>query len=219
MADLSVDDYKKRQLEIYQSNADGWEQWAAAVADQAESFNQPLIAAAGIAEGHKVLDLASGAGEPALSAAKAVGAKGHVTATDLSPAMLSVVERRAQALDLTNMSFEVADMEALPFEDDEFDAAICRFGFMYSPNPDRTLSGLRRVIRPGGRVALAVWGPTETNSLLWTVMRAANRETDFLSGDEMEHPFCYGAPESLTPLLSAASFVGVLLSCIVPFPN
>ena len=76
-------DYKQTQRELYASNAAGWDKWAEALADQAERLNLPLIEAADIRAGMAVLDLASGAGEPALTAAQAVGASGQVTATDL----------------------------------------------------------------------------------------------------------------------------------------
>lgn len=207
MAD-PVTAYKQTQRELYDGNAAGWDKWAEALADQAERLNLPLIEAGGIEAGMDVLDLASGAGEPALTAARAVGPSGHVTATDLSPEMLAIIERRAAAAGIDHVTCQHADMESLPFPDHRFDRVICRFGMMYSPNPNRALEEMRRVLKPGGRVALMVWGPTSTNSLLWTVFEAANGITQLYAEDELVHPFCYGAEGSLAPLMSEAGLVG-----------
>ncbi len=197
MSGQSPEDYRKRQREFYQSNAVGWDVWAASVAEQSEGFNNPLIEAAGVAEGMKILDLASGAGEPALTVARLVGPAGHVTASDLSPAMLAIAEARAKEAGLANMDFEIGELDALPFDDDAFDAVISRFGIMYSPEPERALAEARRVTKSGGRIAFMVWGPIETNAMLWTVLDVGNRITGHFEGDELTHPFCYAGPGSL----------------------
>ncbi len=209
MVDPVTTAYKQSQLELYAGNAAGWDKWAEVLADQAERLNLPLIEAGGIATGMDVLDLASGAGEPALTAARTVGPTGHVTATDLSPEMLKIVERRAAAAGIDHVTCQSADMEGLPFPDRRFDRVICRFGIMYSPNPNRALGEMRRVLKRGGQVALMVWGPTSTNSLLWTVFEVANRMTQLYADDDVVHPFCYGAEGSLAPLMSEAGLVGV----------
>lgn len=197
MSGQSPEDYRKRQREFYQSNAVGWDVWAASVAEQSEGFNNPLIEAAGVAEGMKILDLASGAGEPALTVARLVGPAGHVTASDLSPAMLAIAEARAKEAGLANMDFEIGELDALPFDDDAFDAVISRFGIMYSPEPERALAEARRVTKSGGRIAFMVWGPIETNAMLWTVLDVGNRITGHFEGDELTHPFCYAEKGSL----------------------
>lgn len=209
MAENSPGDYKKRQREFYDSNASGWDVWAASVAEQSEGFNTPLIEAAGIAEGRKILDLASGAGEPALTVARLVGPAGHVTASDLSPAMLAIAEARAKQAGLANMAFEIAELDKMPFGDGAFDAVISRFGIMYSPQPDRALAEARRVTKSGGRVAFMVWGPIESNTMLWTVLQAGNRLTGHFDAGELEHPFCYGEPGSLGRYFEAAGLTGI----------
>ncbi len=209
MTVAAPEDYKQRQAEFYAANAAGWERWAEAVAPQAEGFNVPLLDAAGVAPGDRVLDLASGAGEPALTVAKRVGPSGHVTATDLSPEMLAIVARRAKAAGLGNVTCQVADMEHLPFEAASFDRVICRFGIMYSPDATATCAAVRRVLRPGGRAAFMVWGDPAGNSLLWTVLSAANRLLEYFKGDEVEHPFYYAAANSLAPHLRAGGLTAV----------
>lgn len=209
MSGQSPEDYKERQRAFYDSNAGGWDVWAAAMAEQSEGFNNPLIEAAGLAEGMKVLDLASGAGEPALSVARLLGASGHVTATDLSPAMLAIAEGRAKQLGLANMEFEIGEFDALPFADDAFDAVISRFGIMYSPEPERALAEARRVTKSGGRVAFMVWGPIAGNTMLWTVVESGNRITGHFEGDEMAHPFCYAEPGSLARYFEGAGLTDI----------
>ncbi len=183
-----------------------WEKWAEIVAPQAEGFNRPLIDAANIAAGNKVLDLACGAGEPSLTAAETVGSNGHVTASDYSTEMLAVVERRAKAKDLANMSFQQADMQALPFDDNSFDQVISRFGFMYSEAPGKTASEILRVLRPGGHVALMVWGPMENNTVLSVALDAANAQLNLLDEEAAAHPAAYAAQGSLTRIFEAAGF-------------
>lgn len=213
MSGQSPEDYRKRQREFYQSNAAGWDVWAASVAEQSEGFNNPLIEAAGIAQdtagGMRILDLASGAGEPALSVARLVGPAGHVTASDLSPAMLAIAEARAKQLGLTNMDFEIGEIDSMPFGDGAFDAVICRFGIMYSPEPERALAEARRVTKSGGRIAFMVWGPIAGNAMLWTVLDTGNRITGHFEAGELEHPFCYAEPGSLARYFEGAGLTDV----------
>ena len=209
MTQSPVEEYKQRQLEFYDANAADWEKWAAVIADQAKGFNLPLIEVAGIGPGHRVLDLASGAGEPALTIAWAVGETGRVTATDLSPSMLAIVERRAAEAGFGHIAFEVAAMESLPFDDDSFDFVTSRFGFMYTPEPDRTLAEVRRVLKPGGKVALMVWGSAEKNTVLLPALETANAETGYFEDDELVHPFCFAEPNSIGSLFERAGLVAV----------
>ena len=118
---MAEQDYYDWQHRYWADLSVEWEKWSEIVAPQAEGFNRPLIDAAGISTGSKVLDLACGAGEPSLTAASVVGPEGQVTASDYSPEMVAVAERRAASKELTNMSFRQADMCDLPFEDDIFD--------------------------------------------------------------------------------------------------
>jgi SAM-dependent methyltransferase len=96
---------------------------------------------------------------------------GVVTCTDLAPEMIAGASRRAAAEGLANIRFEVCSADSLPFADNSFDVAVCRFGAMFFPDPEQALREILRVLRPGGRVALAVWGPPEENPF-FTVTRS-----------------------------------------------
>lgn len=135
--------------------------WKSQQETQGRAATQTLLRAARIKPGMHVLDLASGAGDPALTLAEVVGPSGHVTATDLVPDRLAVAEECARERGLANMTFQQADAEALPFPDQAFDAVTCRLGVMFFPNVQRALGEIRRVLKPDGRAAFVVWGPWE----------------------------------------------------------
>jgi SAM-dependent methyltransferase len=116
---------------------------------------EQLVQAADVRAGEQVLDVAAGCGNATLAAARRFA---HVTSTDLVPSLLDKGRERARAEALP-VSFRVADAEALPFADASFDVVLSSFGVMYAVEPDRAASELRRVLRPGGRIALASWTP------------------------------------------------------------
>ena len=116
-----------------------------------------LCDAAGMKPGLTVIDLACGSGQPSATAAQRVRPGGRVVATDLSPDMVAVTTRKAQKLGLDNLEAREMDMQALAFPDATFDAATCRFGMMFCPDPVKAASEIRRVLKPGARFATAVW--------------------------------------------------------------
>jgi ubiquinone/menaquinone biosynthesis C-methylase UbiE len=121
-----------------------------------EGVTSALVEAAQIEGGIDVLDLASGEGDPALTLAALVGAQGTVTATDITPGPLEVAAARAREDGIRNIQFKVADAQQLPFEDARFDRVTCRFGAMFFLDPIAAMHETQRVLRPKGRVAMAV---------------------------------------------------------------
>jgi SAM-dependent methyltransferase len=109
------------------------------------------------------LDVATGIGEPAVTAAKIVGPSGKVIAIDLSPGMLSIARERAKEMDLSNIiEFQEGDAESLHLPPSSFDAVLCRFGLMFMPDVTTALKAMRdTLVRNGGRIAAAVWSSAD----------------------------------------------------------
>lgn len=128
--------------------------WQAQLADAQAA----LLSAAALHPGQGVLDVACGTGLVSFAAARAVGAGGRVVGVDLSERMVEAARRHASRQGASNTSFARMDAERLRFPDASFDAALCAFGLMYVPDPHGALLEMRRVVRPRGRIALAVWG-------------------------------------------------------------
>ncbi len=187
-----------------------WDQRADEAAKMADRLNRPLIEACDIQLGHKVIDLASGAGEPALTVAKIVGSEGHVSATDLVPEMLAGARRRFGNHGVENVDFRIADMADLPHESLAYDRAISRFGLMFSPRKQQAVDEIFRVLKPGGRVAYMVWGPLSNNTV-FSAIRDAKIEIfgDDHSMQEFDRPFSLSASGAMKMLLENAGFSGV----------
>jgi SAM-dependent methyltransferase len=139
--------------------------WERAADDYARHWHGPLaglhaelLALAALAPGEAVLDVACGGGVVSVAAARAVGSRGQVLGVDLAEAMVQAAAQRTQSLGLGNARFERMDAEQLALPDASFDVALCALGLMYVPDPDAALRELHRVLRPGGRALLAVWG-------------------------------------------------------------
>jgi len=116
-----------------------------------------LSEAADVRAVHRVLDVAAGNGNATLAAARRFAT---VTSTDYVPALLERGRRRADAEGFSNITFDVANAEALPYADASFDVVLSTFGVMFAPDHERAASEMTRVCRPGGRIGLASWTPT-----------------------------------------------------------
>jgi len=139
----------------------GWRKWHAQIAAFTRGATEAILEAAQLRPGLRVLDLASGVGDPALSIAAEVGPSGRVTATDLGPGMISLAEELARKKGITNIEFREASAESLPFPDASYDVLTCRFGIMFFPDLGKALRECLRVLKPGGRVAFVAWGIKE----------------------------------------------------------
>ena len=173
-------------------------------------LTRELLAVSRLAPGQRVLDLASGTGDPALAVAAAVGPTGHVVVTDLAPQMLAIARENAERAGLGNLSYETVDAHTMPYPDAAFDRVTCRLGVMFFWDCPRALAEIRRVLKPGGLVSFICWGPIEQNENMRALTGAFNRRSPLpppVPG--APHPARFGAPGSLSAELRAAGFVTV----------
>lgn len=139
----------------------GWRKWHAQIAAFTREATEAILLAAQLRPGQRVLDLASGVGDPALAIAGKVGPTGHVTASDLGRGMMSLAEELARQQGVANIEFREASAESLPFPEASYDVLTCRFGAMFFPDLDKALRESFRVLKPGGRAAFVAWGKKE----------------------------------------------------------
>lgn len=125
---------------------------------QLAGIQAAMLESASLKVGERVLDVACGTGLVAFGAARAVGQSGAVLGTDLSGKMVATAQQRASEQRLLNVRFARMDAQALELADASFDVVLCALGLMYVPEPERALREMRRVLRPGGRLLIAVWG-------------------------------------------------------------
>jgi ubiquinone/menaquinone biosynthesis C-methylase UbiE len=161
-----------------------------------------LVSAAGVAEGHSVLDVAAGTGEATVGLASRVGAAGRVLAVDLSLPMLHVAARKTAG---NPAWIAVMDGQHLACRSECFDAVVCQLGLMFFTEPLRGLEEFRRVLRPGGRLALQVWSRPDRVPLYGVVADALSRELP-ADRDELYRPSALADPEHLQRLLTRAGF-------------
>jgi SAM-dependent methyltransferase len=169
-----------------------------------------MLDAAQLAPGDEVLELACGAGDVGLRAAAAVGPDGRVVCSDFAEPMVGVTRERAAGLG--NVEARVLDAEDPQLGDERFDAVLCRFGYMLMADPGRALRATNEALRPGGRVALAVWGPAESNPWLSIVTDALMDALDAPPpGPGTPGPFALGDRARLSGLLSEAGFDAIVV--------
>ena len=153
------------QREAWHRAARGWERWQAELREVSAPVAEYLVKAIDPKPGERVLELAAGPGETGFLVAQRLGPDGTLVSTDQSPDMVEVARRRAEELGLGNVEFRVLDGQQIDLDERSFDAVLCRWGYMLMADPDAALRGTRRVLREGGRLALAVWDTPDRN--LW----------------------------------------------------
>jgi enediyne biosynthesis protein CalE5 len=151
--------YKDDVRREWTAAATGWRKWIDTLEGEGAGpvVTSALLEQAGVHRGDHVLDVGSGYGEPGLSAAQAVGPTGHVTCLDISADMLAFAEERSRSCGLANVTFVEGDIETTQLEPEGFDVVLSRATLMYAADPLATLRRLKAALRPGGRLAVAVW--------------------------------------------------------------
>jgi len=185
-----------------------WEKYRTVIQEMFAPVTQALIEDAGITRGSVVLDVATGTGEPALSIADLVGPEGKVVGTDVVPEMVEAARREGSRRKLRNCSFEVAFSDSLPFPDSTFDAAVSRFGVMFFPSPVDCVRDILRVLKPSGKIVMAVWHFAERNPLDYVVSRVVERYVES-TAPTLHSPDMYrfAEPGELLAVLSRAGAI------------
>jgi len=186
-----------------------WEKHREIIRQMFAPVTQALAEAAQITTRQFVLDLATGPGEPALTLSAIVGPEGKIFGIDPIPEMVTAARRAAERLGATNAQFEVAFADLLPFPDNTFDAAVSRFGIMFFPSPLDAIQEILRVLKPGGKLALAVWHFAERNPFHHSLSRVIDRhiESPPLAPDAPD-AFRFANPGKLLKLLHQAGVAG-----------
>jgi ubiquinone/menaquinone biosynthesis C-methylase UbiE len=190
----------------WDSVADAWQRWWPHFEAGAQPLNNALVALAAVPPGGAVLDLASGIGEPALTAARCVGPTGRVLAVDLAPRMLAIARERAAAAGVRLETLESA-AEDLDLPPATFDAATCRWGLMLAADPVAAAERVHEALRPGGRFAVAVWAEPKRAPFLSLPRTVLQRELGLPAPDaDAPGPFRLAAPGALRRVLDSAAF-------------
>jgi SAM-dependent methyltransferase len=211
----SAADQREEMLERWERGAAGWSRRADSIQEFGMRVSVWMVEHVNLQPGQTVLDLAAGPGDTGFLAAELVKPGGTLTSTDASRAMLGVAAGRARDLGVTNVSFRQLELEWLDLPTASVDAALCRWGLMFAVDPGAALQETRRVLRPLGSVAVAVWDVPEANP--WaTVPARALVELGHAAPPDPDDPgmFSLADPDRLRRLFDDAGFLDPHLDTI-----
>lgn len=154
---------REAMLEVAEAIAPTWERRRADIEGVATPVREWMLRELRPREGDTLLELAAGVGDTGFEAARIVGESGRLITSDFSPSMLDAARRRGAELGLANVDYRIVDAEQIELADGSVDGVLCRFGYMLMHDPAAALAETRRILRPGGRLTLAVWGAPERN--------------------------------------------------------
>ncbi|QJW89863.1 class I SAM-dependent methyltransferase [Spirosoma taeanense] len=202
--------YKQTTHDQWQTAAEAWYRWSSTLNQWLGKATDKMLDMAGIGSGHRVLDIAAGAGEQSITTARRVGPSGYVLATDISSNILDYAKQMAQQAGLNNVKTQVMDGENLTLDDETFDAVISRVGLIYFPDQQRALKEMLRVLKPGGKVAAIVYSTPDKNkffSVPVSIIRNRAKLPPPLPGQP--GPFSLGAEGVLEQAFTHAGFSNV----------
>lgn len=208
------------QATAWDKAADGWNSHATQVNAWLADVTLAMLDAVGIEPGSRVLDVAAGSGGQTLDIARRVGARGLVLATDISPRILVLAQRNATGAGLPQIQTRIADAQALGLAGSDFDAAVCRLGLMFCPEPLSALMQVHSALKPGGNFAAVVFSTPQSNPcvalMMATALKAAGvfAPSPYTPGSLLS----LGQPGLLARLLDDAGFADIDVRAIsAPF--
>jgi ubiquinone/menaquinone biosynthesis C-methylase UbiE len=207
MPSLTNAELKERERATWAAAASGWRRRDELLQRGGAPVTARLLELAGILPGHRVLDIASGLGEPAIPAARLVGPEGRVTGTDLVDEMLCYAREKAASAGIGNIEFLCVDGEMIDYEPGYFDAATCRWGLMFMPEPEACLRRVHELMKVQARFAAACWSAPGKNPFVGLLIEVLGKYMD-LPKPPPGAPgiFALADPERLHDLLEAAGF-------------
>jgi ubiquinone/menaquinone biosynthesis C-methylase UbiE len=207
---FNPDEFKAQQRQMWNNAAAGWQDWWETIERGAQKVSDKIVELAEIKPGDKVLDIATGIGEPAVTAARKVIPNGRVVAIDISPQMLAIAKTRAASLGLDGiMEFRESDGEKLDLLDQtaKFDAVLSRFGLMFFPSLPSALVKIRHLLITNGRLSAAVWSTPSKVPLIDLAFASVRKQVNAPAPPPgTPGPFALADIEALKQLFSQSGF-------------
>jgi SAM-dependent methyltransferase len=203
--------YREASLQGWEEAAGGWVRRHEEMSAFAAPVSHWMVQEISPQPGQRVLELAAGLGETSMLAAELLAPMGGVIVSDQAEAMLEGARALAAEMSVSNVEFQLLNAEWIDLPVASVDAVLCRWGYMLMADPAAALAETRRVLRPGGRVALAVWADVASNP--WALLPAQELISGGLApapgSDPRPGPFTLGSPDRVSELLHAAGFSDV----------
>jgi len=202
--------YKNTTREQWQTAAEAWYRWSPTLHQWLGKATDTMLTLAGTTAGHHILDIAAGAGEQSITAAKKVGPTGYVLATDISSNILEFATQMAKQAGIEIIETAVMDGENLTIAAATFDIVISRVGLIYFPDQQKALKEMLRVLKPGGKVAAIVYSTPDKNKFFSVPVSIIRRRANLpppLPGQP--GPFSLGAPGVIEEAFTRAGFINV----------
>lgn len=200
--------YKQTTLQQWNNAAEAWHRWGPLLSRWLGPATETMLDMAAVGAGARVLDVAAGAGEQTLAAARRVGGNGHVLATDISANILEYAAQSARLAGFDNVTTHAIDGECLDeLEAGPFDAVISRVGLIYFPDQQKALRDMRAKLREGGKIATMVYASADTNGFFSVPVSIIRRRAQLPPPlPSQPGPFSLGQPEVLAQALADAGF-------------
>ena len=206
-----IPENQDKALHGWQTSARYWDKYRAVITEMFAPLTSALVEEAQIGIGQKVLDIGGGSGEPSLTIARIVGPTGSVMYTDPVAGMLESAQAEAGRRGLMNIHFKRCSADDLPFADCTFDVAIGRLSAMFFVDPVTAVREALRVVLKDGRVAFAVWGPTEANPFFSSITDVIDQFLDGLPQDsDASDTFRFAVPGKLAGALKQSDADNVI---------